>query len=129
VGPLFFDDGKVVFNGIEVGGVGGQEEDLMSCLFRHRLDRLLFVERRVIENEGGMGAQGLEEMLAQPLVEPQGSVLPVNKNGARSSAPRLPAIRLVRGRVLPLRSPWTCRPLGAQPYSRWVVAGKPDSSR
>ena len=69
--PLFFDDGKVVFDGIEVWGVGGQEEGLMSCLFSHRMDRCLLVEGRVIENAGGLGAQGLEEMLAQPLVEPQ----------------------------------------------------------
>lgn len=61
-----------MFDGIGVGGVGGQEEDLMACLFRHRLDRVLFVEGRVIEHEGGRGAQGLEEMLAQPVVEPQG---------------------------------------------------------
>jgi len=104
----------VLLNGVEVRGVGGEEDDLVAAPLDDLPGFSGFVEGGVVHDDQGAGLEFPQGLFLEVLVKDGGVQAPLKKGGAKSLAPlAVAAMRLVLGLLLPLRSPKTLRPLGA----------------
>ena len=67
---MFFECSEVVFDGIEVWGIGREEKDSMSVGMSEGCNGFLLMKRCIIEDERGVGMELLEEMMFKPMVDP-----------------------------------------------------------
>ena len=68
----FFDKGEIVFDFIEVGGIGWQEEDLVGRGSGKRAEIVFVMERRIIPDDRGLDPQDREQLGFKPVVDEGG---------------------------------------------------------
>ena len=68
----FFDKGEIVFDFVEVGGIGWQEEDLVGSGSGNRSEIVFVMERRIIPDDRGMDTQDREQLGFKPIVDEGG---------------------------------------------------------
>ena len=66
---MFFDNGKIVFDFVEVRGIGRQEEDLVGGGRGNRSEIVFVMERGIIPDDRGLDPQDREQLGFKPVVD------------------------------------------------------------
>ncbi len=81
----FLDRGKVLLNGIQVRGIGGQKKQRMPCLVDQLSGRGRFMKGGIVHDEDRVGCQLLKEMLLEPGIKPLRIRTPLKQHGREQS--------------------------------------------
>ena len=126
----FFEVCEVFLNRVEIGRTGRKKEQFVSAFLNELPGFLSFVKGGIVHDEQGARLKLLEQLFLEVVIEYEGIEVPLKSSGAKSLFPlAVAAMRLVLGRLLPLRSPKTLRPLRAHAQGRWAARSNPVSSR